>query len=299
MNKINQLIMKTQMLLGRFVYLKWYNSITSKGLPLFAVLFLVLGCAIDETQTVVNFTEITMQDEFDTDGALNSSIWNYDIGNGPNGDGWGNQELQYYTDRPENITANNGYLIITANQEDFNGSGYTSARILTKAKFEQQYGRFEARMRLPYGKGMWPAFWMLGADIDSNPWPACGEIDIMENAGSAPTIISGAVHGPGYFGGTPILKKYDFVNDRVDTGFHVYGIEWGPEYINYYVDDVLYNQITPDDVTGEWVFDNGPFYILINLAVGGLFDGAPNADTVFPQTMLVDYVRAYKYNGLN
>ena len=299
MNQINQLKMKTQMLLDRFAHLKWYNSISIKGLPLIALFFLVLGCATEETQTVVNFTEITMQDEFDTDGAPNSAIWNYDIGNGPNGDGWGNQELQYYTDRPENITANNGYLIITANQEDFNGSGYTSARILTKGKFEQQYGRFEARMRLPYGKGMWPAFWMLGADIDSNPWPGCGEIDIMENAGSAPTIISGAVHGPGYFGGSPISKEYDLINDRVDTGFHIYGIEWGPEYINYYIDDVLYNQITPADVTGEWVFDKGPFYILINLAVGGLFDGPPNADTVFPQTMLIDYVRVYKNNRLN
>jgi len=299
MNQINQLKMKTQILLDRYVSLKWYNSISIKGVPLIAIFFLVLGCSTEETQTVVNFTEITMQDDFDTDGAPDSSIWGYDIGNGPNGDGWGNQELQYYTDRPENITVNNGHLIITAKQGDFNGSGYTSARILTKGKFEQKYGRFEARMRLPYGKGMWPAFWMLGADIDSNPWPACGEIDIMENAGSAPTIISGAVHGPEYFGGSPILKKYDLEDDRFDTGFHVFGIEWGPEYINYYVDDVLYNQITPADVTGEWVFDKGPFYIIINLAVGGLFDGPPNADTVFPQTMLIDYVRVYKYNGLN
>ncbi len=299
MNQINQLKMKTQILLDRYVNLKWYNSISIKGLPLIALFFLVLGCATEETQTVVNFTELTMQDEFDVDGAPNSAIWGYDIGTGPNGDGWGNQELQYYTDRPENITVNNGFLIITAEQEDFNGSGYTSARILTKGKFEQQYGRFEARMRLPFGKGMWPAFWMLGANIDSNPWPACGEIDIMENAGSAPTIISGAVHGPGYFGGTPIIKEYDLENDRFDTGFHVFGIEWGPEYINYYVDDVLYNQITPDDVTGEWVFDNGPFFIIINLAVGGLFDGPPNADTVFPQTMLIDYVRVYKNNRLN
>ncbi len=299
MNQINQLKMKTQILLDRYVNLKWYNSISIKGLPLIALFFLVLGCATEETQTVVNFTELTMQDEFDTDGAPNSSIWGYDIGTGQNGDGWGNQELQYYTDRPENITVNNGFLIITANQEDFNDSGYTSARILTKGKFEQQYGRFEARMRLPFGKGMWPAFWMLGADIDSNPWPACGEIDIMENAGSAPTIISGALHGPGYFGGSPILKEYDLENDRFDTGFHIFGIEWGPEYINYYVDDVLYNQITPDDVTGEWVFDNGPFFIIINLAVGGLFDGPPNADTVFPQTMLIDYVRVYRNNRLN
>ena len=256
--------------------------------------FVVSSCSTDETQTVAKFTELVMSDEFDTDGALNPAIWGYDIGVGING--WGNQELQYYTDRPENIIVQNGVLIITAKEELFKGSNYTSARILTKGKFEQKYGRFEARIRLPHGKGLWPAFWMLGADIDTNPWPACGEIDIMENAGSKPTEVSGAVHGPGYSGGSPILKKYNLENDRFDTGFHIFGIEWGPEYINYYVDDVLYNQITPEDVTGEWVFDKGPFYIIMNVAVGGLFDGPPNAETVFPQTMLVDYVRVYKNN---
>jgi beta-glucanase (GH16 family) len=303
MNQINQQKMKTQMLLGRYANLKWYNSISLKGLPLIVLFLLVLGCATEETQTVVNFTEITMQDDFDTDGAPNSAIWGYDIGTGI--DGWGNNELQYYTDRPENITINNGILIITANKEDFNAAGYTSARILTKDLFEQKYGRFEARMRLPYGKGMWPAFWMLGANSGEVIWPACGEIDIMENRGDNPTTINGSLHGPGYAGdiapGDEATKEYSLENDRYDTGFHVFGIEWGPEYINYYVDDVLYNQITPDDedVTGEWIFDDQPFYIILNLAVGGSFPGAPNEETVFPQTMLVDYVRAYKYNGLN
>jgi len=254
--------------------------------------FIVSGCSTDETQTVAQFTELVWSDEFDVDGAPDANNWAYDIGTGFNG--WGNNELQYYTDRPENVVAQNGVLIITAREESFEGSNYTSARLLTKGKFERQYGRFEARIWLPSGKGIWPAFWMLGADIDTNIWPGCGEIDILENAGSKPTIISGAVHGPGYSGGSPILKEYDLGNDRVDTGFHIYGIEWGPEYINFYVDDVLYNQITPDDVTGEWVFDKGPFFILMNLAVGGLFDGPPNAETVFPQTMLVDYVRIYK-----
>ncbi len=254
--------------------------------------FIASSCSTDESQTVAEFTELVMQDEFDTDGALNPAFWGNDIGTGLNG--WGNNELQYYTDRTENATVQNGVLIITAKEEPFQGSNYTSARILTKGKFEQKYGRFEARIRVPQGKGFWPAFWMLGADIDTNPWPACGEIDIMENAGSKPTVVSGAVHGPGYSGATPILKEYNLENNRFDTGFHIFGIEWGPGYINYYVDDVLYNQITPEDVTGEWVFDNGPFFILINLAVGGLFDGPPNDETVFPQTMLVDYVRVYK-----
>jgi beta-glucanase (GH16 family) len=259
---------------------------------LFVILLVTLGCETDETQKVTNFTNLVMADEFDTEGAPNSAMWGFDIGTGDNG--WGNNELQYYTNRTGNVKVENGFLLITAQEESFEGAAYTSARLTTKGKFEQAYGRFEARIRLPYGQGLWPAFWMLGADIDTNPWPACGEIDIMENAGSKPTEVSGAVHGPGYSGAVPILKKYNLENDRFDTGFHIFGIEWGPEYINYYVDDVLYNQITPDDVTGEWVFDNGPFFMIINLAVGGLFDGPPNAETVFPQTMVVDYVRIYQ-----
>jgi beta-glucanase (GH16 family) len=232
-----------------------------------------------------------MSDEFDVNGKPNSEIWNYDIGTGNNG--WGNGELQYYTDRTENVTVQNGILLITARKESFNGSSYTSARLLTKGKFEQAYGRYEARIRVPYGQGMWPAFWLLGANSDTVVWPQCGEIDIMEYRGQNPTTILGTVHGPGYSGGNSISKSYNLLNDRFDTGFHVYGIEWGPEYINFYVDDVLYNQITPSDVTGEWVFDK-PFYIIINLAVGGSFVGSPNSETVFPQTMLVDYVRVYK-----
>ena len=267
---------------------------TFRRLPyLFAVALLLIavsGCSDDE-QTVATRTELVMQDEFDKDGAPNADIWGFDIGNGVNG--WGNNELQYYTDRKENVTIQNGILLITAREESYKGSSYTSARLLTKGKFDQAYGRFEARIRLPWGQGIWPAFWMLGADIDTNPWPGAGEIDIMEFRGQEPTKILGSVHGPGYSGGEAISKSFSLTNDRFDTGFHIFGIEWGPEFVNYYVDDVLYNQITPADVPGEWVF-NKPFYILINLAVGGTFVGPPNAETVFPQTMLVDYVRVYK-----
>jgi beta-glucanase (GH16 family) len=236
-----------------------------------------------------------MQDEFDTDGAPNSTIWGYDLGTGNSltGAGWGNNELQYYTKRTENVKVENGYLLITAEKESYNGASYTSARLTTKGLFDQAYGRFEARIRLPYGQGIWPAFWLLGANIDEVGWPQCGEIDIMEYRGQQPTKLLGTVHGPGYSGGASITKSYSLLNDRFDTGFHIFGIEWGPKYINYYVDNVLYNQITPADVTGEWVFDH-PFYIIINLAVGGNFVGNPNSETVFPQTMLVDYVRVYK-----
>lgn len=261
---------------------------------LFVTLFVLSSCETDETQEVTTLTNLVMADEFDVEGTPDPSLWTYDIGRGPNGDGWGNQELQYYTNRPENVRVDNGFLIITALEEPFEGANYTSGRIVTKGLFDQQYGRFEARIRLPYGKGMWPAFWLLGANIDQVGWPQCGEIDIMENAGSQPSVVSSAVHGPGYNAGRAILKKYDFKDERVDTKFHIYGIEWGPGYINFYVDDALYHTITPEDVTGEWVFDNGPFYILLNLAVGGVFDGPPNAETVFPQTMIVDYVRVYQ-----
>jgi beta-glucanase (GH16 family) len=254
-----------------------------------------LSCDLDETQTVTNFNNLVAEDNFDVDGAPNPDIWSFEIGDGTAQGipGWGNNELQFYTDREENVKVENGLLLITARQEQFNGAGYTSARLITKGKLETQFGRVEARIRLPYGQGMWPAFWMLGDDNNGTEiWPNIGEIDIMENRGQEPTKIVGSVHGPGYSGGNAVSKDYELENDRFDTGFHVFGIEWGPNYVNYYVDDVLYNQITPKDVPGEWVF-NRPFYIILNLAVGGDFVGSPNAQTVFPQTMLVDYVRIY------
>ncbi|MCB0518475.1 MAG: glycoside hydrolase family 16 protein [Saprospiraceae bacterium] len=261
-----------------------------------ALVLLVVGCETDETQTVTTFNNLTFEDNFDTDGPIDAASWNYDLGDGTaNGlpAGWGNNESQYYTDRPENIKVEGGMLHITARQESFQGAAYTSARITTKGKIQQRYGRFEARMQLPWGQGIWPAFWLLGSNIDEVSWPQCGEIDIMEYRGQAPSTLVGTVHGPGYSGGQAVSKEYVLPSDRFDTGFHIFGIEWGPEYINFYVDDVLYNQLTPEDVPGEWVYDQ-PFYILLNLAVGGNFVGPPNANTAFPQTMLVDYVRVYE-----
>jgi len=210
--------------------------------------------------------------------------------------GWGNNELQYYTDREENVKVENGFLVITAREESFEGSEYTSGRIITKDKREYVYGRFEARMRLPWGQGIWPAFWMLGADIDNNPWPGAGEIDVMEYLGQEPTVAFGTVHGPGYSGGESVSKKYDLGNDRFDTGFHIFGIEWGPGYIDFYVDDVLYNRLLPEDLPedGLWVF-NKPFFLLLNMAIGGTLPGAPDDSTVFPQTLIVDYVRVYSF----
>lgn len=261
-----------------------------KSFFLFSVLAIFLSCQSDQ-QKVVNFTQLVMQDEFNVDGQPNANLWGYNIGTGQNG--WGNNELQFYTDRAKNVTVKDGNLVITADRESFSGAQYTSARLLTKGKFDQTYGRFEARMQLPWGQGIWPAFWMLGADIDTNAWPNCGEIDIMELRGQNPTVLIGSIHGPGYSGGQAISKSYNLKNDRFDTGFHIFGVEWGPDYINFYVDNVLYNQIKPSDLTGPWVF-NKPFFIIMNIAVGGNFVGSPNDQTVFPQTMLVDYVRVYK-----
>lgn len=255
------------------------------------VLLLTFSCDTDDTQEVAKLTNLVMADEFDVEGAPNPALWKYEIGTGTNG--WGNNELQYYTDRTENVKVENGYLLITARQEAYEGANYTSARLTTQELFEQQYGRFEARIRLPYGKGYWPAFWLLGNNIDAVGWPQCGEIDIMEYLGDAPARVFGSVHGPGYSAGQAETKEYDLENSRFDTAFHVFGIEWGPDYINYYVDGDLYNQITPDDVNGEWVFDH-PFFIIMNVAVGGSFPGSPSTETVFPQTMVVDYVRVYQ-----
>lgn len=278
----------------------------TKRFALYAMLMtftLTLSTCDDEdgVQTVINFTNLVWSDEFNTDGAPDPASWTYDIGDGSDteaGAGWGNNEFQYYTDRPENVIVEDGMLKITAIQEDFSGSQYTSARVLTENLRQWTYGRFEARMKLPFGKGMWPAFWMLGTN--SNTWPQRGEIDIMENRGDEPTIVHGSVHGPGYSGGDAITKSYDLIDERLDTEFHVYGIEWGPNYINYYIDDVLYNQITPDDLDDEddvWVFNDNPFFIIFNLAVGGSFaGGAPGPETIFPQTLYVDYVRVYSAN---
>ncbi len=262
-----------------------------RDLLLIGLLSLFVGCNTDEKQTVVTKTQLVMSEEFDVNGAPDSNMWSYNIGTGSNG--WGNNELQYYTSRPQNVKVENGMLKITAQSELYLGSSYTSARILTKGKFEQKYGRIEARIKLPWGKGLWPAFWMLGANSDTVIWPQCGEIDIMEYLGSNPTRVFGSVHGPDYYGGNAITKYFTLPNDRFDNDFHIFGIEWDENYINYYVDGYLYNQITPEDVPGQWVF-NQPFYIILNMAVGGNFPGTPNNQTSFPQTMLVDYVRVYQ-----
>ncbi len=259
-------------------------------------LFLITSCVEEgELPNANRDFQLVWEDEFDgpAGAAPDPAKWNFDIGTGANG--WGNFELQYYTDRPENISMDGaGNLVITARAESFGGQPYTSARINTKGLFEQAYGRFEARIKTPFGPGLWPAFWMLGNDIDVVDWPQCGEIDIMELRGQEPSTIHGSVHGPGYSGGNPVTETFSLEDARFDTDFHVFAIEWGEDFIEYYVDDLLYQRITPENVSGEWVFDN-PFYLLLNVAVGGGFVGFPSPEgTRFPQTMVIDYVKVYK-----
>lgn len=261
----------------------------------FSLLLTLNGCKKNAVQTLPQREwELLWSDEFNgaAGSAPDNAKWSFDIGTGTNG--WGNSELQYYTSRPDNINLDgNGKLVITAKSESYAGSGFTSARIKTKGKFAQAYGRFEARIKTPTGPGIWPAFWMLGANIDTKPWPQCGEIDIMEQRGQQPSVTHGSIHGPGYSGAGAITKPYGLINGRFDTDYHLYAVEWGEDYIDFFVDNFLYQRLTPDDVTGEWVY-NQPFYLLLNVAVGGNFVGFPTSGTPFPQSMYIDYVKVYK-----
>lgn len=259
------------------------------------------ACTESNNEPENEFNTLVWSDEFDTEGSIDATKWSFDIGTGVEifgTPGWGNNELQYYTDRSENIEVENGMLKITAIKENYEGSGYTSAKILTRGLFERTYGRYEARIMLPFGQGIWPAFWLLGDDSNGTViWPQIGEIDIMEYRGQQPTIIHGSVHGPGYSAGQAVTDEYSLTSGRFDSEFHVFAIEWGPDYIRYFVDDEMYNEITPADVNGEWVFNDNSFYIIINVAVGGSFVGSPNSNTPFPQAMYVDYVRVYAHDG--
>ncbi len=247
------------------------------------------GCN-DDPETPDRNWQLTWSDEFEGEaGQLpDPEKWGFDVGTD-----WGNQQLEYDTDRADNASLDGaGHLVITTKRENYAGSNYTSARITTQGLFEQTYGRFEARIKIPTGAGIWPAFWLLGADIQTTGWPECGEIDIMEARGQQPSIVHGSVHGPGYSAGEAITDSYSLTNDRFDNDFHVYAVEWGEDYIDYFVDDELYLQVRPDDLPGEWVYDHD-FFIILNVAVGGSYVGFPNNDTPFPQTMEVDWVKVY------
>ncbi len=244
-------------------------------------------------------------EEFDGPaGALPDSLkWNHDIGDGCSAGicGWGNNEKEYYTRAPENGALNGlGQLAIVARKAApgltcfYGPCRYTSAKITTRGKMAAMPGRVEARIKLPAGQGLWPAFWMLGNNFPATPWPASGELDIMENHGSAPQSVSSAIHGPGYFGATPFAQGYVLGSGTFADDFHVFAVEWNAERVQFFVDDRQHYAIERTDVQrhGAWVFDKA-FFVILNLAVGGNFDGDPKSDAILPATMLIDYVRAY------
>jgi beta-glucanase (GH16 family) len=239
---------------------------------------------------------LVWSDEFTGDAGTPPKVenWSFDVGTGVGG--WGNLQQEYDTARPENASLDgHGNLAITALKESYLGSQYTSARLLTKGLFQQAYGRFEARIKLPKGQGVWPAFWLLGADVDTNTWPACGEIDIMEYRGQEPQRVTGSLHGPGYSGNKAITASQDLAGGATfDKAFHVFAVEWTPDWIAWELDGAVWQVVVPKGIPagGSWVFDH-PFFAILNVAVGGYYVGDPNpAD--FPQTMLVDYVRVYE-----
>lgn len=221
--------------------------------------------------------------------APNAAVWNHETG----AHGWGNNELQNYTtSRANSALDGQGNLVITARSEA-NGS-YTSARMTTQGNYQPQYGRIEARIQIPRGQGIWPAFWMLGGDFPGVPWPSSGEIDIMENVGYEPHRVHGTVHGPGYSGGSGISGTYQHPQgwSFADT-FHTFEIDWRPGSITWYVDGQQYHQVTGASVgDNAWVFDK-PYFLILNVAVGGDWPGYPDGTTQFPQQMKVDYIRVY------
>ncbi|MBX3056033.1 MAG: family 16 glycosylhydrolase [Anaerolineae bacterium] len=235
------------------------------------------------------------------------NVWRPELGDGTlNGNtGWGNGELQFYTNSPDNAALDGaGNLVITAQEVNTATSNlecyygpceYTSARLITSERFEMQYGRVEARLQVPYGQGLWPAFWMLGNDIGTVGWPQSGELDIMENIGREPATVHGTIHGPGYSGCCGVGGSYTLPSGQLSDDFHIFAVEWEPEAIRWYIDGINYFTATINDIPAgtEWVFDHS-FFLLMNVAVGGAWPGYPDDTTVFPQTMTVDYVRVYQ-----
>ena len=245
-------------------------------------------------------------DEFDgaAGARIDSTKWRHDIGDGCQAGncGWGNDEKQYYTDSRDNIALNGqGHLMIVARRAasgltcHYGPCRYTSAKVTTRGKMDVLPGRVEARIKLPAGQGLWPAFWMLGRGYPATPWPACGEVDVMEYRGSAPSTTSSAVHGPGYSGNTPFVHAHTLAAGAFSDDFHRFAVEWDSLRVRFFVDDTVHYTLTRGELErfGKSILDQ-PFFLILNLAAGGTFDGDPKSDAIFPATMLVDYVRVYK-----
>ena len=256
--------MTVRAVMGGNPALAWYHTFTT----------------IQPTQDATDYTNLVFSDEFSTDGAPDATKWGYDLGAG----GWGNGELQNYTNSSNNAVVQGGNLVITAIR---NGSSYTSARLKSENKFEFKYGKVEFNAKLPAGAGTWPALWMLGQNYATNIWPACGEIDIMEHKGNQPNIILGSVHYTGRSAGNSVTSRITSTN--VSTTFHKYKVIWSPLSIRFYVDNVLFHSVIN---TNSLPF-NSDFFLILNVAMGGTFGGP--VDPAFTQSaMEVDYVRVYQ-----
>jgi beta-glucanase (GH16 family) len=224
--------------------------------------------------------------------------WSPDVG----GDGWGNSQMEYDTDNANAYHDGQGNLVLEARKDNpanyqcwYGPCQYTSARITTKNLFSFTHGRIEARIKIPYGQGLWPAFWMLGCNIDSVGWPACGEIDIMENIGKEPSIVHATVHGPNYAGSSGMSGSYTLPIGHLSDSYHIYSTQWDGNHIAFFVDGINYFAVTRATIEAQgnqWIFDH-PFYILLNVAIGG-WASNPDATTTFPQKMYVSYIRVYR-----
>lgn len=266
---------------------------------LFYVLLICLGfagCSASGNEPENNEWKLSWSEEFNYNGLPDSTKWTYDTG----GHGWGNNELQYYTYADiDNAQVSEGTLKIRAIKENRENNEFTSARLVTKGKVDFTYGKIEIRAKLPPGRGLWPAIWMLGNNAGKTPWPDCGEIDIMEHVGFEKDSIFGTIHTKAYnhIIGTQKGKKI-FIADPYET-FHTYTLEWTPERMDFLLDGTLYNHIENEHKTkAEWPFDD-PFYLLVNIAVGGNLGGQKGVDTtVFPGVMEIDYIRAYDFQNI-
>jgi beta-glucanase (GH16 family) len=233
---------------------------------------------------------LAWSDEFNGN-SLNTTNWNYDQG----GTGWGNNELENYTNRTQNVFVSAGHLIIEARQESYGGNNYTSGRITTGGQQQFTFGRIDIRAKLPVSKGMWPALWMLGSNIATVPWPGCGETDIMELVGSAPNQVTGSMHWQQSGGSEGTYNNnFDLSSGDFSQQFHVFSLIWTPDSLQFRVDDQVYVNGSSANVTSGTYPFNSPFFFIFNVAVGGNWPGSPDNTTVFPQRMFVDYVRVFQ-----
>ncbi len=245
----------------------------------------------DTTPVVVKPYQLVWSDEFDVDGLPDSTKWGYDVGGG----GWGNNELEYYTDaRPENARVANGNLIIEARKENFGGRIYTSARLLTKNKAQWTYGKFEISAKLPTGTGMWPAIWLLSANEPLH-WPDDGELDIMEEVGFDQNVVYGTAHNKLYNGANGQQKGSSVLIPGADTAFHIYSLEWTSTDVRWAVDSIVFFTYSkPGNSSDAWPYYKD-FFMILNIAVGGNWGGTKGVDnSIFPQQMVIDYVRVYQ-----